>query len=44
MPLQGTAACGDEQARAGECLLLEPGATLDVGAAATVLVGAEGRI
>jgi mannose-6-phosphate isomerase len=44
IPLEGWAAWREEQASAGECLLLEPSAPLSIGNSSVVLVAAEGAI
>jgi mannose-6-phosphate isomerase len=43
-PLEGSAASGDDHACAGECLLLEPHASLSIGDSSLVLIGAEGTL
>ena len=40
LPLRGTAAAAGEKARVGECMLVAPGATLDVSEGGAVLVAA----
>ena len=42
VPLRGTASSGGETAGAGECLLIEPGAELELGEGAAVLLAAPG--
>ena len=44
MPLKGTAWSEDENASAGECLLLRAGAPLSMSGSAVVLIAAEGSI
>lgn len=44
MPIQGAVAANGEQATAGECLLVEPGASIDFGESAVALVGSEGAL
>ena len=44
MPLEGSVRSGGDQAGAGECLLLAPGATLDFAPGSVVLIGATGNL
>lgn len=44
MPLEGLACGGGAQAGPGECLLLDPGATLELGSESVALVGAAGGL
>jgi mannose-6-phosphate isomerase len=44
IPLEGGAISGDEQASAGECLLIGAGARLSFASSTVVLVGAEGSL